>query len=328
MQFNKPSVWTNIKGKPRRAGFEFELTGIKPPVLAAIIADCFGGRIVCHHSLSLEVCDTEFGDFVVEMDTTVVKKIAAKLETKEDDTLLRKASKWIADVAEQVVPYEIVTPPLEFEAFDRLEQLMDHLRKANAKGTRDAWVNAFGMHINPDISSDDVNMLRDTLRAFVILYPWLKQVMDVDPARRVLPFIDPFPNNYVKVLLNEHYHPTLDAFIKDYLYYNPTRNRALDYLPLFEHLRPGTSAQLVESERKLVKARPAFHYRLPNFDIDNPEWTIARDWNYWVEVENLSCDKTRLSRLSADYLKFLDNPFNIFSNEWVEHINQSIYHEA
>ena len=41
-------------------------------------------------------------------------------------------------------------------------------------------------------------------------------------------------------------------------------------------------------ERHLIKGRPAFHYRLPNCLVDEPDWTVAREWNTWVAVERLA----------------------------------------
>jgi hypothetical protein len=56
-------------------------------------------------------------------------------------------------------------------------------------------------------------------------------------------------------------------------------------------------------ERHLVKPRPAFHYRLPNCMIDEPEWTVAREWNTWVAVERLAADPGRLGALSREYMR-------------------------
>jgi hypothetical protein len=56
-------------------------------------------------------------------------------------------------------------------------------------------------------------------------------------------------------------------------------------------------------ERHLVKPRPAFHYRLPNCMVDEPHWTVAREWNTWVAVERLAADAARLGELSREYLR-------------------------
>jgi hypothetical protein len=46
-----------------------------------------------------------------------------------------------------------------------------------------------------------------------------------------------------------------------------------------------------------VKARPAFHYRLPNSLVDDPAWSIALEWNRWCEVERLAADPLKMREL-------------------------------
>jgi hypothetical protein len=56
-------------------------------------------------------------------------------------------------------------------------------------------------------------------------------------------------------------------------------------------------------ERELIKPRPAWHYRLPNCLIDDPEWSLARPWSEWVTIERLAADPDRLlprARARAD----------------------------
>jgi hypothetical protein len=55
-------------------------------------------------------------------------------------------------------------------------------------------------------------------------------------------------------------------------------------------------------DKHLVKPRPAFHYRLPNCLIDEPDWTLAREWNTWVTVEQLASDPERIRTMSREYL--------------------------
>src|SRR3546814_9457337 len=42
---------------------------------------------------------------------------------------------------------------------------------------------------------------------------------------------------------------------------------------------------------ELIKARPTFHYRLPNARLADPQWSIVREWNLWVRVERLAHDR-------------------------------------
>ncbi len=327
MKFQSPPHTKNAEGKPRKTGFEFELAGLETKACAELVAELFDGEIEYIHSLEAEITDTPMGNFKVEMDAHMVKNLAAKLEKKhpvnKDDLidankLRAQLSEWMGDVAGEVVPLEIVTPPFNFEQFPQLEGLRHKLQQRKAEGSKAFFTNAFGMHINPDIASEDVAYIRDVLRAFLVLYPWLKEAMEVDISRRLLTYIDPFPKAYVKLVLDENYAPSLDAFIEDYLEHNPTRNRALDLWPLFSHLKPESVKGLDKDDRKLVKARPTFHYRLPNCEIDNPDWRIARDWNYWVEVERLADDKEKLSAMAEDYLTSLNKAITWFDPSWAK----------
>jgi hypothetical protein len=92
----------------------------------------------------------------------------------------------------------------------------------------------------------------------------------------------------------------LPELIDDYLAWNPTRDRELDMLPLFAHLDPDRVAR--GASRHKVKARPAFHYRLPDSRIDEPGWGVVLDWNRWVQVERLAADRARLDAMAGAWL--------------------------
>lgn len=55
----------------------------------------------------------------------------------------------------------------------------------------------------------------------------------------------------------------------------------------------------------LISGRPTFHWRLPNADLEDPEWTVSREWRRWLGVERLSLDpeamaeRTRAAREEA-----------------------------
>jgi hypothetical protein len=337
VNFVKPPRWSNAEGNERRVGFEFELSGITINDCATLIKNMFGGKINFFHSLLCEINDTSVGTFKVELDSQLVQKISSSLENTDDITeledligaqiLFKEASKYVGYLAGQFVPLEIVTPPLIFQQLPEIEKLREELYENNAEGTRSGLVNAFGFHINPEVPSFEANDILDYLKAFLILYPWLKDIMDIDLTRRMLTYIDPFPENYVKLILEYNYKPTLDKLIDDYLEYNPTRNRALDILPLFYYLRPEKILALDEAARKKVKARPAFHYRLPNCEVNNKNWLIARDWNYWVEVEKLAEDKEMLDEMSQKYLNFLYKNFHSFSDEWIRYTYKQLRYD-
>jgi hypothetical protein len=72
----------------------------------------------------------------------------------------------------------------------------------------------------------------------------------------------------------------------------------------------------------LVKARPTFHYRLPNCDIDNPAWGIYLSWNRWCQVEELAADSDRLRDVCLAYVYHLDSLTPDFLNPWSEQVKQ------
>jgi hypothetical protein len=117
----------------------------------------------------------------------------------------------------------------------------------------------------------------------------------VDISRRISPYVNAFPDAYVRLLLDPDYPADTGRLIDDYVAHNPTRNRPLDVLPVLAHLDADRVMARVQDPH-LVKPRPAFHYRLPNCMVDEPHWTLAREWNDWVEVERLATDTEGLKR--------------------------------
>ena len=312
----------------RKAGFEFEMSGIDINESAELIKELFSGEIQKKHSLETIVSCPNYGDFKIELDAQMVKELAKKLENKEnlpDNELLdfnkinSFLSKAIGDISKQVVPFEIVTPPLKFTDFEKLDKLVENLRKNDAKGTKANILNAFGLHINPQIPSEEVSDIKDILRSFILLYPYLLEKMQIDISRRITNFIDPFPKEYGILIANSDYQPSIHQFIDDYLKHNPTRDRALDLLPLFAYLKPDCLNNLKSSEKKLVKSRPTFHFRLPNCEIDNKDWSVSSSWNYWILIEEIAFDKEKLNFLSKQYLENLNN-----QKKWIKILEEEL----
>jgi hypothetical protein len=63
-------------------------------------------------------------------------------------------------------------------------------------------------------------------------------------------------------------------------------------LPLFLHLDEERVRAVTDVP--LIKARPPFHYRLPDCEIHLPGWGLHVAWNDWLEVEALAADRERL----------------------------------
>lgn len=102
------------------------------------------------------------------------------------------------------------------------------------------------------------------------------------------------------------YSPDLAALIDDYLAANPTRNRALDMLPLFAHLdEPRVRAAIDDPQ---IKSRPTYHYRLPDSRVRMPGWNITREWQRWLVVEHVAADPELAARIAGAYLAYVDAP--------------------
>jgi len=163
---------------------------------------------------------------------------------------------------------------------------------AGGKGTRQSPLFAFGVHLNIEPPSMDVGTVLGYLRSFVCLLDWIIWRGDVDIIRRVTPFIDRFPKAYDILVTSPEYRPDWRRLIDDYLEYNPTRNRALDMLPMMARVDEDRVRDAVDDP--LIKARPAFHYRVADSRVDEPGWSVRESWEHWLQVEALAADAEQL----------------------------------
>jgi hypothetical protein len=293
-----------------------------------LVQQVFGGAHIARSTFEHRVSGTPFGEFQVEIDTSFLKdkKYEQPLRALGWDPDVYD-TRWLEDALlgalATVVPIEIGTPPMPIDQLQALDELRSVLRAAGAKGTRASVLYGFGLHINPEAPSLDPALLRDYLRAFVLLYPWIKQRVDVDMTRAVMPYIDRFPAAYGRLILDESYPADPDRLIDDYLEHNPTRNRPLDMLPILACLDDQRVFRAAKN-KELVKPRPAFHYRLPNCLVDEADWTIAREWNTWVAVERLAHDPQRLANMSRQFLRAEDQSFRPFTDKWPEMLERYV----
>jgi hypothetical protein len=158
------------------------------------------------------------------------------------------------------------------------------------------------------------------LKAFICLFDWLNARANINMTRRLTSYVDPFPGAYVQKLVATDYWPDMAGLIDDYLKDNPTRNRALDMLPLFRHIDEKRVLAKVSDER--IKSRPTFHYRLPDCLIDQPGWGMHVAWNDWVEVERLAADPQRLKKCCQAYSGYLDKSVGRLLHNWEEDVQQ------
>jgi hypothetical protein len=324
-KFQLPPLLENADGNIRKAGFELEFSGIKLKTAAQIVAELFGGKIVNESRFLYRVIETVYGDFSVELDSAILKdqrykeyliQIGFDIDSFNFGNNIENV---LSKMAETLVPHEIVLPPIPVTELNIIETLNKKLRSVHAKGTKASIVYAFSLQINPEVPSLGVNMILNYLRAFMLLYNWLFKICEIDMTRRISPFINEFPDSYIRHVLNSSYRPTISELIDDYLKYNPTRNRPLDMLPLFCFIDCDRVFQH-DVEKDLIKARPAFHYRLPNSQIDDPKWSIAREWNIWVQVEKLANDPVKIQKMSIEFMNIMNFPLGIKMFKWIEKV--------
>ncbi len=322
-----PPIQKSASGEARRIGVELEMNGLTLDRLSAEVARHFGLTVSTGGGRYERVLTGDpAGEWQVEFDFDLLKKLGR--EQRDAGTLAgelgdsaEEALKWLA---ESLVPMELISPPLPMDRLGEVESLIKRLRDCGCKGTSDSLLNAFGMQFNPEVPDSDSTTITRYLKAFVCLYEWLYARADINLSRQVTNYIDPYPTDYCRRLVEVAYWPDQAALIDDYLRDNPTRNRALDMLPLFAFLdEPRVRAVVGDA---LVKARPTFHYRLPDCEIDRPEWNLSTAWNDWVEVERLAEDPDRLAGCCQAYSDFLDDPVDRWFGDWVKHLEAKWLH--
>jgi len=311
----KPPPWqTTDDGTPRRVGVELEFGGLDLETAAEAVRAVFGGDIRRDDAHRLSVTGTPAGTFQVELDSDYVHP--SDRNPTEGDLLDRAgamARAALGDVIELWMPREIVTPPLGFETLPDLVSLCDRLRELGAVGTDASWRYAFSVQLNPEAPSLACERVLAIFRAYLLMSDWLRTVAAHDLLRRTLPFAQPFGRAYMAKVLAPDYRPDWPRFIDDYLTANRTRNRDLDLCPLFAHVDAERVKSHLDDPR--IKARPAFHYRLPDSRIEDPEWSVITEWNRWVAVECLASDADMLAERSET---FLDRFMARSESDWVE----------
>ncbi len=314
--FSQPPRTHRDDGGERRVGFELEFTGLTIEQTAQAARDTLGGELR-HDSLAeWKLAVDGLGEFAIELDWDYLKRRAAESDGSDD------AGEWLLSAlksaAALVVPLEIVCPPMPLSRLDLLDALVERLRDEGGVGTGDSVLAAYGVHINAEAPSMETVTLARYAKAFALLQWWLVKAHEVDLSRRITPYIDPWPQAYVAELLAMPEHDT-DAFIGGYLAHNASRNRALDLLPLLCELDEPRVRAAVDDAR--IKARPAFHYRLPNCHLARDGWTLAAPWSLWVVVERLADDADGLAELSAMYLDQLRPVLGANRRAWTDAVD-------
>lgn len=303
--YRLPPVTETADGEPRAAGFEFEFGNLPIGKASRALQSALGGELESISPFEAVLRDSRLGRLKVERDANLLKSVRYRkwlegigLDFKPG-SIGHEIETNIDNASRGLIPCEVVTDPIPFADLKRLDTLVAALNELGAEGTQDSLIYAFGLHINPSLPAQDSATVARYIQAYLLLHAWLVELSDTDMTRRFLTrYIDPFPHGYMERVLVPDYRPDTDDLIADYLRHNPTRNRALDMLPILAHLdEDRVRAGLDEDEQVLVKARPAFHYRLPDCRVNEPGWSVADAWNRWVFVEELAQDEALLDEL-------------------------------
>jgi hypothetical protein len=305
-------------GTPRRVGVEIEFTGLDGREVAELARRVYGGTLHEDDPYRYHVRGSGVGDLTVELDMSAAHPDRGAGEGLGQRVKLA-VHQAVGAVGSLVMPFEVVFPPLPVERLPEVDRLVAALRERGAEGTNSGLLNAFGLHLNPEAAAFDAGYLVDHLKAFALLAPWLRAEIGVDVARRLSPFTRPYPAPYVRLLADPGYRPDLPRLVEDYLDANPTRDRELDMLPLLAEV--AGDKVLGRAKEAKVKPRPAFHYRLPDSNVDQPGWGVVADWNRWVAVESLAADPERLAAAGRIYL---DRFAGQECPEWVDEVRRGI----
>ncbi|WP_191059985.1 amidoligase family protein [Geminicoccus harenae] len=287
-------------GSVRRIGVEIEFMELGARAAAEALSRGLGGAVLEEDPHSFLVRGSRLGELTVELDTRYVHP--AKHDRSLPVHLGRRSAAWLGALLTRFVPRELVVAPLPPERLPEMDKAVELLRSAGARGRGANWLGSLGLHFNVDPPSLEVGTLLRHLRAFLLMESWLRQET-FRAARWRLGLLLPaaYPQGYVRRVLAADYRPDLAAFTDDYLRANPTRNRALDLLPVLLHLDEARVRARLPFEK--IGGRPALHYRLPWAHVGEPGWSILPDWHRWMAVERLAGDPELLAALSLEFLR-------------------------
>jgi hypothetical protein len=322
----KPVILKNSAGEHRKVGFEFEFGNLTVRETAEALQNSIGGNLQEKNPFCFEIINSSIGNLKIERDAELLKSVKYRKALSKinigfnPDTIVREIEQGIDSLSSFLIPCEIVTEPLTFGEFPKLNEIVNILNSLKAKGTQDSIFYAFGLHMNPSVPNLDIKTIATYMQSFLLLTDWIIEDSEIDFSRRFFTsFIDPFPNSYIEKVLDPKYNPTVEIFINDYLEFNPSRNRALDLLPVLSEIdKDKVLAGVKKEDRSLVDGRPAFHYRLPDCRLGDMEWSVADEWNRWWYVETLVSD----NKLRANLIELWDKNKQRFymtrKKQWID----------
>ncbi|MBW3097057.1 amidoligase family protein [Pseudohoeflea coraliihabitans] len=285
----------NADGETRSVGVEIEFAGLPTARAAELTVEVLGGTPDKQDDHAIILRDTQLGDIEIMLDARI-----AHIGSKKNAAgrLKRKFGETVGTLIKPVTPLEIVTAPVPWDELGRLDHLAERLGEAGARDTHQSVLFAFGLHLNPEVASSDVAHITAIMKAFALLQPVIRRHSEIDQTRQRMGWIGAWPADYVELLLAADYWPDRARLAADYVENVGGRDFDLDMLPLFAEFEPAALQDFKLSD--LVKARPTFHYRLPDSNFSGSGGLVTGNWNAWVAVERLAEDDALLEKLCIE----------------------------
>lgn len=283
-----PVTETNA-GAPRRIGCEVEFAGLDEISVADALQTTLGGDVDQEHAHLAYLRDSRIGTLKIVLDTALPKDPA------------NPATRAMTGVLAKLIPVEIVTQPLLLDELGTFSAALTALETQGAVGSQEAALYGFGVHLNVESSGQAVPHTAKTIRAFAALEPYLRDVFPINLTRRIMPFIKTWPDAFVRDLF-EHRPTTLRHVMVIAADHLPSRNFGLDLYPMFKDAWPQDFDEWFAQD-SATKARPSFHFRLPDSRLGERGWSLVEAWNMWRLIEEVAQDDHTLSLLENAWLR-------------------------
>lgn len=271
--------------RSRKVGIEIEFMGPGARTAAEAIARDVGGSLSMEDPHAYGILGTRLGDMRVETD---LRHVHPRRRDGLGMRLRPRTAALLGDLLSPFVPRELVMSPVPIARLPELDGVMDVLRTVGARGRGTVLLDSLGLHLNIDPPRLDARTVTAYLKAFLVLEERLRRKTAHGSWRLTLALPPSFPQGYTRRVLDHGYWPCLGELTDDYLAANPTRDRALDLLPLLAWLDEGRVRRALPHEK--IGPRPAFHYRLPQAHLSDPGWSLMPDWERWLLVEGLASE--------------------------------------
>ncbi len=287
------------KQKPGRVGIEIEFAGMTAPEAAEIIASArgVGGKAIARDAYVAHLEGGALDGSRIELDCRY-----ANMPSEDDPDYFVEmldafeAREMAAEAASLITPIELSAPPLPESKLGVIDSAIEALRQAGGQGTKGTPFAAYGLHLNCELDPPDPDRAVRVASAYAFGEEWLRRRVAPDPMRRASPYVDPYPPMFAYALSKRIRagELPLKTFIKLYGLWCPTRNHGLDMWPLLGWLDADSANRATVS--KIKRPRPAFHYRLPNSALNEPNWSPRGDLELWRKVERIGGDSELLEK--------------------------------